>query len=349
MKQKVLYVIAVLLLISCHETSSLLSEFPAGNVKITENANLINSEDLGLIEGIHCNDSLLVALDFHNRKSYTLFSLIDGIKIKRFGEIGKGHFEIPMGCEGGIYKNNFVAFDDETSQIASYTLSSDSNVVKCNAIQKYKIPKAQFTKIIPVSSGEFLGMGTYKDAYQYVLFDKANQVLDYNYKIYNADDDKFDTYHKFLSNQGFLARHPYKELFVGAIRYSSNIDFFKIEHQKIVGIKSWNGENPQYDTKQIMGLSQVVPSDGAINGVINLCGTSKYVFVLYSDVNIQKAPRKSKNILVFDWEGNKLCKIDMKNDIYFIAANGKTLYTVEKDKSKRFVVKGFSYKIISKI
>lgn len=39
----------------------------------------------------------------------------------------------------------------------------------------------------------------------------------------------------------------------------------------------------------------------------------------------------------------------MKNDIYFIAANGKTLYTVEKDKSKRFVVKGFSYKIISKI
>lgn len=340
-----LYILILLLLVSCKETSSLLADFPKGNASITEFSNKIAPDNLGLIEGIHCNDSFLVTLDFHNRKSYSLFNLANGTIVKRFGEIGNGHLEIPIGCEGSIYNDKFIVFDDETKQIASYTLSPDSNLVKCDTIEKYKISQAQFTKVIPISKGKFLGMGTYNDKYQYVIFDDKNKVLDYQHEIFNAEDKQFNTYHKFLTNQGYLARHPSKPLFVGAIRYSSNIDFFKIDGQKIKNINSWNGENPQYIPQQRMGISQVVPSDDAINGVINLCATNNYIFTLYSEMNLKKEPHKSKIILVFDWNGNKLCKIDMKNDIYYIAANEKALYTVEKDKDKKYVIKSYHYKI----
>lgn len=343
--KKYLYIFILLLLVSCKETSSLLSEFPNRNIKITEEPNRIDSDNLGLIEGIHCNNSFLVTLDFHNRKSYSLFNLGNGNMVKRFGEIGNGHFEIPIGCEGNIYNGKFVAFDDETKQIASYTLNLDSTLVKCDTIEKYKIPKAQFTKVIPMSKENFIGMGTYNDKYQYVLFDKKNNILDYQHEIFNADDKQFNTYHKFLTNQGCMVRHPNKPLFVGAIRYSSNIDFFKIDDEKIINIKSWYGEAPQYIPQQRMGLSQIIPSDDAINGVINLSATNNYIFALYSEASLKKEPHKSNIILVFDWDGNKICKIEMKDEIYYIAANENTLYTVEKDKAKKYIIKSYYYKI----
>lgn len=340
-----LFVLLLFILASCQRHGSLLSDFKPYEGNIVELGSQVDSSDLGLVEGLHCNDSTFVILDFHHNKSYSLFGLDKKRIVKRFGEIGNGHLEIPIGCVGNIYKDKFVVFDDERSIIATYTLSLDSTLVKCVSVHKYKIPDAQFTKIVPAEDGLFIGMGSYKDKYQYVLFNDQNKVLDYSYELYNANDDEFNTYQKFLSNQGKLARHPKKMLFAGVVRYSSNMDIFKVDGGKIKNIKSFRMQNPSYTTMQMMGLSRVVPQDDAINGFLDICATEKYILALYSDEKIRVSPYHSKTILVFDWDGNKICRIDMPNDAFYISANGNNIYTAEKEDKGKYIIKGYKIKL----
>ena len=155
-------------------------------------------------------------------------------------------------------------------------------------------------------------------------------MLDYSYELYNANNEEFNTYQKFLANQGNLVRHPNKKLFAGTVRYSSNMDIFKVDGGKIKHIKSFRMQNPSYTTMQMMGLSRVVPQDDAINGFLDICATEKYILALYSDEKIRVSPYHSKTILVFDWDGNKICRIDMPNNAFYISANGNNIYIQQK-------------------
>lgn len=339
--KKLFFFLSLLLLVSCGEQQGFLERFPDYEGKIVGENLPIDSSKIGMLEGLHCDSSYIVALDFHDHKSYSLFSAKTGKLLSRFGEIGKGNMEIPIGCEGSIFENSFVVFGDESRLMASYRFAGDSCSSKCSQTWRYKIDEAQFSQILPLDSQRFVGMGTYKDRYHYLLFDKSNRVLDYGFEIYNAKDEKFNTYGKFLANQGKLARHPKEPKFVGTTNQSSNIDFFSIENGSIKRIKSIQLKNPSYTQEEIMGMNRVIPADDAINGFIDLCATDKYVFALYSGDKLKESHYCSKTILVFDWNGDEKFKINMHNAIYYIAVSGNILYTVENDEKGRHVIRKY--------
>ena len=66
-----------------------------------------------------------------------------------------------------------------------------------------------------------------------------------------------------------------------------------------------------------------------------------YVFALYSEDKLKVSSYRSNIILVFDWDGNEICKIDMNRYIYYIAVWKSTLYTVEKDEKGRHIIKKY--------
>ncbi len=330
---------------SCQEPSSLQDLFPVYEGDVVEQSTNIKAKDLGFIEGLHCNDSVLIVLDFQKGKSYSFFDITTGILKKRFGEIGHGNNEIPLGCVGSIWNNYFCIFDDLTGMVAQYNLNSLNMKNTCDTKIQYQITEGSFSRIIPIDSLCFMGMGTYKGQYQYVAFDNMSNVIDYAFEIYNANDESFDKYHKFLSNQGSLVKHPTKPLFAGAVRRSSNIDFFSFENNKIRQLNSLRYHNPVYSTVTINGLRRVKPSDSAINGFLDLCGNEKYVFALYSEEKQKKNPYYSHTLLVFDWNGRAICQIKMPNAIYYISANNTRLYTVEKNMEDEFIVKSYSFSL----
>lgn len=339
--KKLFFFLSLFLFVSCEELQGFLERFPEYDGKIVKENLPIATENVGLLEGLYCDSAYIVALDFRDDKSYSLFSTKTGKLLSRFGEIGKGHMEIPIGCEGSIYENSFVIFDDETRFVAAYNLLVDSVNSKCDRIHQYKIDGAQLSQIIPLDNNTFVGMGTYKDCYQYFLFDKFNKVLDFAYEIYNASDNKFNTFGKFLSNQGKLVKHPKEAKFVGATKQSTNIDFFSAENEKIKKIKSLRIGNPSFTQTEVMGMSRIIPTDASINGFIDLCASDNYVFALYSEDKLKVSSYRSNIILVFDWDGNEICKIDMNRYIYYIAVWKSTLYTVEKDEKGRHIIKKY--------
>ena len=295
---------------------------------ILKNDNVcIEGKDLAQIEGISCNNKSLIVLDYHSGKSYSLFNIDSCKLIGRFGSIGQGPGELSLGTEGYIENNNFYLFYDQTGFIGKQSI--DSLYMNINShpdpIAKYKIPDAQFSKVISVNDSLFIGAGTYKSKYQFALFDRLSNIIDYNMDIYNINDNTFNEYHKFLSNQGVLRKRPNGNQFVYSLNFSANIDFMEVQNNKIQLIKSIRLQKPDYRPITDDNLNRVLPSNDNIIGYIGLCATEKYVYALYTDKKLFADNKwndySSNKILVFDWNGNPIKIIELKKNVYYICVN----------------------------
>ena len=272
----------------------------------------VNEDSIAIIEGLSCDGKNLIVNDYHSGCCYTLFDKKSGEYIARFGTIGQGPAELPSPCYGYLTESGFTVFDDQTRIVMKYSLDSLRNSRKKDGspvrLAQYKIPEAQISKLIAIDDTTFLCAGTYKSRYQYLLFNKNDSVLDYGVDVYNAADSAFQTYTRYLSNQGNLVMNPEKHTFAGSINFSSNIDFFEIVNNKIELIKSLRLGDPINKPVNEEGIYYVDLTENTQTGYIDLSATSKYVYALYSDKKMYENNRKSDTVLVFDWDGNPIKK-----------------------------------------
>jgi len=305
-----------------------------------------NEDMLARIEAIQCNDSSLIVFDYHSGYSFTLFDLKSENVMGRFGEIGQGPGEIPLGCYGYLYNKNFIISYDHPCFIATYPIDSlRANIrFKPLILVKYEIPEALFSHVTPVNDTLFFGAGSYRSEYQFVLFDRKNKVIDFNVEIYNAKDETFNISNKFLSNQGTLRKHPVEDKFVYAVNNSSNIDFVKISNNKIKLLKSIRLRDPDFTPEQDGIFYSVLPDAHSPIGYIDISTSRDYVFALYTDKPCINA-FSSQLILVFDWNGNPIKMLHLNQEAYYIAVceKQKRIYAAIKNEDKGWSIT--SYKI----
>lgn len=241
----------------------------------------IPDDSLAVVEGLVCDEENLIVYDLHSGESFTLFDKNTGAYITRFGTIGQGPEEIPSGCYGYLLKKNFSVFDNQIGLVMKYSLDSlrSSNMVKNPVcLAKYMIPDAKISRLIAIDDSTFFGAGTYKTQYQYLLFDKNSKILDYGINVYNASDDAFNMYTRYLANQGDLVMQPGKNVFACSVNFSSNLDIVEIVDQKIKLIKSLRFAGPLYKPMSDGMYQSVDLTENTCVGYINLSATSKYIW-----------------------------------------------------------------------
>ena len=147
--------------------------------------------------------------------------------------MGKGEYDL---SEMYIVHNTYpVSYTHLHPQTKEYLMSLVREVV-----ERYDVDGVHLS-LIHIS---FLGAGTYNSKYQYLLFDKNSKLLDYGINVYNASDDAFNMYTKYLANQGDLVMQPGKNVFAYSVNFSSNLDIVEIVGQKIKLIKSLSFADP---------------------------------------------------------------------------------------------------------
>lgn len=329
-------VLLLVIMCSCEEKpQTLLDLFPEAE-RLSQKESNVHEDSLASVEGIVCDDENLVVYDFHSGDSYTLFDKNSGEYVTRFGTIGQGPGEIPSGCYGYLSKKCFSVFDDQTKIVMKYYLDSLRNngmAGKPACLVKYRIPDMQISRLIAIDDTTFFCAGTYKSQYQYLLFDKDSKVLDYGINVYNAADNAFNMYTRFLSNQGDLVMRPGRNMFAYSVILSSNLDIVEIIGNKIELIKSLRLGDPICKPAS-NGIYQFADlTENTLVGYINLSATDKYIYALYSDKKIYESARKSHIVLVFDWEGNAVKRYDLDADAYYIAVNEKdeTMFAAVKN------------------
>jgi hypothetical protein len=287
-----------------------------------------NADSLGLIETLLCNDSSLIVFDYHSGNSFTIFDLKSEKYIGRFGEIGQGPGEIPLGCYGCLNYNDFIINYDFTGLIAKYPIDSLRSNIRFRPLKlsKYDIIDAHFSRVIPINDSLFLGAGTYQSNFQFALFNKKSEIIDFNVEIFNASNKIFNIFHKYLSNQGIFKKHPTQNKFVYAVNYSSNIDFVEVVNDKIQMIKSIRLRNPKITPLQDGKFNRIIPNNDNSIGYIDIATSDNYVYTLYTDKKIIGENGKNNSfssniVLVFDWDGNPVKILYLKHEAYFITVS----------------------------
>lgn len=319
----------ICVLVGCKEDKAhtVLELFPESYPLSVKKEWQINEDSVANIEGLACDGENLIVSDFYSGDSYTLFDVKSGEYIARFGATGEGPDEIPLGCYGYLSKSYFSVFSDKIKTVLKYSFDSlRSSKVNGSPVRlaKYNISDAEISRLIAIDDSTFVGSGTYKSRYQYLLFDKNSKVLDYGVDVYNSTDSLFDIYTRYIANQGDLVMNPEKKKFASSVNFSSNIDFFEIVNSKIKLKKTLRLGNPI--SKPFIGgggtIFSVDLTEDTQIGYINLSATTQYVYALYSDKKVyESGNRKSNTVLVFDWNGNPVKKYILDTDAYYIAVD----------------------------
>ena len=219
-------------------------------------------------------------------------------------------------------------------RVSKTTRFSSSHAIPSTRLTKHKISNALISRLITINDSIFVVGGMYEARYQHLIFDANNRVLDYGIDVYNAADSSFNAITRYLSNQGCMAKHPYKNEFAYSVNFSSNLDFFEIVDNKIKLKKTMRLGNPICESVVEDGgqLFSTRLTKESIHGFIEVCPTPKYLYALYSAGKIYEVQRKSKTVFVFDWDGNPIKELLLDMDVFHIAVN-------EKDKKMFAVVK----------
>ena len=329
---KICYVILTLLfvLVACDGNRS---DSPIGlfsdEINTIEEEYPVIDDSIISIDRLQSNNSYLVFIGGHPEKNFSLFSISSGEYICQFGTFGQGPGEILRGTEGYLsLDNKFTAFDF-AGRIFSYNIDSvvnDRNTTPVPLL-RYQIEDVDlFSQVIPVNDSLFFGAGSYKETYQYVLFDKSSNIIDYGVNIFNAFNNRFNASHKSLSNQGILIKHPVKKIFAYIVFYSSNLDIIEVQENHINVVKMLRLRNPTGQPTPTDRYYSVDLDVSSPMGYIDIAPGTDYIYALYTDKkwidNYGKGnQRNSDIILVFDWEGNPVKKYKLNREVYCITVN----------------------------
>lgn len=320
------------------EQQRVLEQFAESQSLSKNRSWMVEKDSIGSVEGMAVYDNNLVLYDMQSGFFYALFDVVSGWFVGRFGKIGQGPEELPRGCYGTLSKDRFTAFNDEIKIVIEFHMDSLRGG-KFNGsperLAKYKIPDAQFSRLIPVSEDLFLGAGAYQSRYQFVLFNKDNRVLGSGVEVYNADDAAFDFYTRYLANQGCLVRQPDGTHFAYSLNFSSNIDFIDVSDGSINQVQSLRLGNPVYQPRSDGRIFSADITQNTLFGYVDLSGSKRYVYALYSEKNVYGNMRTAKNVLVYDWTGKAVKKYVLDEDAFYIAVSqdDKRLYAVILDEA----------------
>ncbi|MCD7936397.1 MAG: TolB-like 6-bladed beta-propeller domain-containing protein [Tannerellaceae bacterium] len=300
------------------------SLFPV-EVSLQEIPYSIDENELARIEGIQCNDSCLLVFDYHSGESFSLFNIVTGECIGRFGTIGDGPGELLPGYTGSLIQDKFYIYHAAIQSILKYENITPSFNIKSSpeTLLKYDFPlfsEVYFSKLIPLNDSVVFAGGFYSPGYQYMLFDNQNEMIDYNVDVYNLSDSFPTVYHKMLANQGEGRKHPFEDKYAYITKYSSNIDFIDIKDNRINPVKLIRERSPKFVPWQDGTRVAMHPAMDCPIGYIDIAVSSKYVYGLHTEKDITN-PYCSDIILVYDWEGNRIRKCKLNKEAYFITIN----------------------------
>lgn len=343
MKKSLLFLGTVffLLFMSCTSSSEkeFVNTFRESPDLLSEKPFQFDNEELGKTENLDCYQSILVTHDMQDGFMYGLFNAETGKFKTRFGRIGQGEDEIMIGTWGKLWKDSYYVFNGFTENIYRY-YDFDKSEVKVERIS-YDIPDSYFSQVAPVTSNSFLGMGVYHGKHHYVVFDSESHVTDSIGDVVGSDNADMTTGQKLLLNQGRLVRCADKPVFASTLNYSSNIDFLEVQEGKIHVLCSYSADDLILNPVLQGDAFSAHPTEESITGFLNLTGTDEYVFALYSDQPVNESKYESQTVLVFDWSGRKVAKLQLGSGAKSIAAYGSTLYALGTGEDGEMAIRSY--------
>lgn len=328
----------MLAITSCGETKSPEQTLSPERVEVKSKKTNIDKENLSQIEALNVLDSVLIVYDEFLGHKCTLFDLEDSANWFRFGTIGQGPNELPNSSVVISYDQGLQVFDQFSGAISNYDVQAlkenrDTTLLCYFKGDKHIQKDIFYSKLLGAADSLIFGVGVIDGKFQYNLFNMQGNSYHKAMEIYNAYDQFFNKYQKYLSNQGYLIKRNNCDQFVFALNNSSNIDFIQINNRKIEVINAYHERNPQMVPRQQGDHSLAIPAAESPIGYISLTGGDSFVYALHTTNPYKSGKYCSTEVRVFDWAGNPIKVLDLDKQVYHITVNSSDnkLYASVKD------------------
>jgi hypothetical protein len=315
--------------LNCNPNKSIISYFKEFDILKPESVLPLNDLYFKFARISELNDSTLIitARSISHTSGNSLIYFISkntGSIIREIGPSGRGPAELMGVFSTSILKNEIIFYDPISYKILKYNFIRDSS-----NYQSFKIKKEYIIDYLSViDSNKYILLGLFKGKmFNYLNLETGEEFVNIDYpKLQNQQDadSKKTGFLSYSAFPGSLIKRPEHSSFAFYSSTSELIQIIEVIGNMIIGKKQILYDLPVGNI--------VFNQDAFIWGYNNkskycfIDGTAseKYLYLLYSGNYIRdKNSILSNCILVFDWNGNKIKKIDLDRKVFAISVDSK--------------------------
>jgi hypothetical protein len=327
MKYSYILLLISLFLLSCNKPKSIISQF--------ENKSKLYSDKTLPIEDVYVKmpsinnltDSTLIitapAMGYSSGKHLIyVISKKTGKIVKRVGPEGRGPEEMIAINNISTLNNEILFYDAMSRKILHYDYNKDS--IRFQPLASHK--KDFFRNLYIINDNRFLSCGVFgKNMYYYgdITTGEGSYFLEYPY-LPGVSKEKQEglALARSYAYSGAIIKHPELPKFVFYTGHAEYLQIIELYGDTVKEVIHFNFAPPI--GKVIFKMDAYVwgTSKMATACFMNGTASNKYIYLLYSGkLHKENEFWKSKYIYIFDWQGNKIKRIELDNEVYGITVD----------------------------
>lgn len=283
------------------------------------------------------HDSLLLVVNNLNQNPHhvRVFDIAGRKAVNNLLPVGSGRGGTLSFMSFGIAGNRVWAFDVAKN---GFIVGDLDTVLSRNAgiayYTEYRIkPQVFFYDAVLLNRQEALFSGNYDTDEKLLYVNFQDSTKNKKLLSYVQDSSIGTSMVRKMAYESFMLLRPDQQKLVLACRYADQFELVDLVTGKHHKIKGAIGFAPQLEPfESNTGTTVATPGYNTLYGFLKGHVTGQYIYLLFSGYHYQSHHRFYGNkIRVYDWEGNFVRQIVLKNDIvdFAVTANDKTLYTLD--------------------
>ena len=268
------------------------------------------------------NNQLIVSDpdEFH----FKIFNLDNSNSLRRFGKIGEGPCEIifPTTIQKiGTESNTIGLYGRKNWKYQEVDIKVDSDIAIDSCFnQTSKSFNFNYQKLLKIGDSTFFGIGIFDLKFALAKVNSNEvEVLDIPYPFTDGNAQLGNIP---MSQQGDLILKPSGDKILCTTKYAPYFEILNIngdtEIKSSYVFEGWAPETkPNDDEKSISANLNQENKFGFISSSV----TNNYIYLLFSGKDFSVDPYLSEIVLVYDWEGNKIKRLNLDHEVEFITVS----------------------------
>lgn len=317
MKKTDILLLLILLLGSCSKPSL----FP---ISTTIEGKAFGLKDsLNMTTRICYNNNKLILVDKDDKTFITCYDIEDNT-FTHFVEKGEAPEQMLSMQVIGVKGEKLYGFDTSNQNFKEYRINDGSYVGSTNRLINYTNLFAR-----PLNDSLYIGC-PYNDSIRVLLYNKKGEIIAKNYQYPYSEEFAPSFAHMFACMSDMLV-HPTENKFAMTTQYAQTLQIFGYKEDDIWLITEKDMIAPQYN---IENTSFKVNANTQW-GYLSITGDEKYIYLLYSGAIQSRVdnPCIGNTIHVFNWEGEPIIELKVKEMLTHIYVANNKLYAIQSDAS----------------
>lgn len=313
----------VFFIISCSEKKDTVDSFKS---ELIYSKRLNISDSIGFSADLLFVNDYLVVSEYEGLDYFKIINIKSDKVIKKFGKKGEGPCEIKL--HSNIQKvgsSSIGVFVRPDFNYVEYNLENLDSLYCHSETKEFDF---NFQKLVNLDKGLFLGVGLFNG--RYVLTNSNDYKIDSVFLDYPFDKDLNISYEeKAMLFQGDFTIQPVINRVAFATRSIEALDIFSFDGKEMEVVKSISGNKlPVFSSSNDGVTISANLSESNIWGYLSVSSSNSHIYLLYSGKRTGDDFQKSKIVLVYDWEGNPIRKIELDQEVSTIAVNETGKYLI---------------------